>query len=178
MELLTVYGLLVDDQNHDKNYHFFAKADVLNNKAVLCYIDRTLFEEGKSADDTLEELLHQRPQYHLTIYATALIRLVDTLGGIEIAGKKVNGEKTLELVKDGRVDEVANAIAEAFRNAGNIFFVLPNLLSILKNSYQTDLPILEVVKTVIGEAGQLDSYQSELYRVNKENAEEISAKLK
>ena len=178
MELLSVYGLLVDDQNHDINYHFFANADSTKNKAVLCYVDRTLFDESKSADDTLEEILHIRPQYHLTVYATALIRLVDTLGGIEIAGKKMNGEKALEFVKDGRVDEVANAIAEAFRNAGNVFFVLPNLLSVLKNSYKTDLPILEVVKTVIGEAGQLDSYHTELYRVNKENAEEISAKLK
>jgi len=177
MKELRIYGLLIDDKNKDRDYHFYAKADTEENKAVLCYLERGFLKEGTDVDEQIEKALNERPQYHLSVYASGLIRLVDTLNGIEIKNKEVNGEEALEMVKEGMLDEVASAILEKLRHSGNLLFLLPNLLNVLKDSYSTDLPLLEVIKTVLSEAGDLQKYDAVLYRVNEKNAKDVAEKL-
>jgi hypothetical protein len=51
----------------------------------------------------------------------------------------------------------------------NLLLIVPNLLNILSSTYETDLSLIEAIKTFIGEIRELDDWKIELIKVSKDN---------
>ena len=173
----TVYGIVIDQTDNNKGYHFFANVDTDANLAKAFYIDRGLMGENSDQYDAkIRKIFDLAVDYHLFVTSNALSVLVDTLGGITVKGKKADGEAALELLKDGQLMEVAEGVANALSSSGkSLMLQIPGLLSALKDTYSTDMPLMDVIKTAIGEIGDLKKWKADFNEVRKDNVNQAAA---
>ena len=162
---LKVYGLLLDENNR---YHFYADADLdLNSAKVYYVLPELMGEDVNLYDQKLKERFGSVPDHHFVVKSEALVKLVEQFGGITVNGEKVNGEKALQLVREGEIDAVVDGLKECLKNMKNLMFALPNLMNSLKDTYQTDFPVMDLVKIALSEVGDLKEWTAELETVRK-----------
>ena len=165
----TIHCVLIDTENDNRKDHLFVKVDTVANHAGLCEIAHSLMDpETEDTDSKLKELFGLLPDYHLKVKSDLLIKLVDQLGGIVIDNKTVNGKQTLKLFREKRLDDIVEAIGKAL-GGKNLLKTVPSLLNILSENYETDMPIMDIVKTILGEVNDLKDWKADLIQVSEEN---------
>ena len=173
----TVYGIVIDQTDDNKGYHFFAHVDTEANLAKAFYIDRELMgTKTDQYDSRIKEIFGMEAKYHLFVTSDALRMLVDTLGGISVKGKKVDGEAALALLKENALMEVAEGVYNALSSSGkNLVLQIPGLLAALKDTYATDMPLMDVVKTALGEISDLKKWKADYCEIDAAHADQAAA---
>ncbi|MBQ9425988.1 MAG: hypothetical protein IJU42_08610 [Erysipelotrichaceae bacterium] len=165
----TIHCVLIDTENNNSKDHLFVRVDTIANHADLYEISHSLMDpDTEDSDSKLKQLFKTVPDYHLKVKSDLLIRLVDQLGGIVIDGRTTDGKQTLLLFREKRLDDIVEAIGKAL-GGKNLLKTVPSLLSILSENYETDMPIMDIVKTILGEVNDLKDWKADLIQVNEEN---------
>lgn len=130
----------------------------LNNEEKLFVEIDTLANRMK-----IYENLNDFPaaDYHVKVKSDLLVNLVDQLGGIIVDNKKRNGKDTLKLLRENRIDAIVEAIGRAF-SGKNLLLTLPSMLSSLNEYYSSDIPFMDIVKTILSEVNDLKDWKAEL----------------
>lgn len=130
----------------------------LNNEEKLFVEIDTLANRMK-----IYENLNDFPaaDYHVKVKSDLLVNLVDQLGGIVVDNKKRNGKDTLKLLRENRIDAIVEAIGRAF-SGKNLLLTLPSMLSSLNEYYSSDIPFMDIVKTILSEVNDLKDWKAEL----------------
>ena len=130
----------------------------LNNEEKLFVEIDTLANRMK-----IYENLNDFPaaDYHVKVKSDLLVNLVDQLGGIIVDNKKRNGKDTLKLLRENRIDAIVEAIGRAF-SGKNLLLTLPSILSSLNEYYSSDIPFMDIVKTILSEVNDLKDWKAEL----------------
>ena len=130
----------------------------LNNEEKLFVEIDTLANRMK-----IYENLNDFPaaDYHVKVKSDLLVNLVDQLGGIIVDNKKQNGKDTLKLLRENRIDAIVEAIGRAF-SGKNLLLTLPSMLSSLNEYYSSDIPFMDIVKTILSEVNDLKDWKAEL----------------
>ena len=127
-------------------------------------------------DSRIKEIFGMEAKYHLFVTSDALRMLVDTLGGISVKGKKVDGEAALALLKENALMEVAEGVYNALSSSGkNLVLQIPGLLAALKDTYATDMPLMDVVKTALGEISDLKKWKADYCEIDAAHADQAAA---
>ena len=87
--------------------------DILNIEAKITDINRTFqvkIDTNKNTVLIYTNLEDPGYDYHLTTESTVLSELVDELKDVEVEGRIIDGNKALELARNGRFEEVIKAI--------------------------------------------------------------------
>lgn len=100
-----------------------------------------------------------KSDYHLELKSSALVKVVDELNGIEINNIKYDGKGSLELLRQGKIDEIFDALSHSLTKKSNLIITMPKLLSELSDTYKTDIPITDALKTFISEINQLNDWK-------------------
>ena len=111
--------------------------------------------------ENLTEEKFPNTDYHIRVKSDLLVNLVDQLGGIIIDNKKQDGKDTLKLLRENRIDAIVEAIGKAF-SGKNLLLTLPPLLSSLGDYYSSDIPFMDIIKTVLSEVNDLKDWKAEL----------------
>ena len=165
----TIHCVLIDTENGNKKDHLFAKVDTIANRAFLYEVGKDLMDpEMSDTDQKLKELFGSAPDYHLEVKSDLLTALVDQLGGIIIDGERADGKKTLKLFREKRLDDIIEAIGLAL-DGKNRLKTVPSRLSVLKENYETDMPLMEIVRTILGEVNDFRDWRAQLIQINEEN---------
>ena len=164
----TICASLVDSQRDERRDDFFVLIDTIANRTYIYQLEDDLSDPGENAVSKKKKLFGKDPDYRITIKSEFLIRLVDELGGIDYSGFHINGAQAMEEVHNGSFGKIIEAIAQTLGKK-NLLLAVPNLLNVLNSTYETDLSLIEAVKTFIGEIRELDDWKIELVKVNKEN---------
>ena len=164
----TICATLIDTQRNNRLDIFFVLIDTIANRTYIYQLADELIDPSKDAKELIKELFNRDPDYQIRIKSDFLIRLVDELGGIDCGGRHIDGMQALAEVHDHHFDEVADAIAKKMKTK-NLLLIVPNLLNILSSTYETDLSLIEAIKTFIGEIRELDDWKIELIKVNRDN---------
>ncbi len=164
----TICATLIDAQRNNRPDIFFVLIDTIANRTYIYQLADELIDPSKDAKELIKELFNRDPDYQIRIKSDFLIRLVDELGGIDCRGRRIDGREALAEVHDHHFDEVADAIAKKMKTK-NLLLIVPNLLNILSSTYETDLSLIEAIKTFIGEIRELDDWKIELIKVGKDN---------
>ncbi len=130
----------------------------LNNEEKLFVEIDTLANRMK-----IYENLNDFPaaDYHVKVKSDLLVNLVDQLGGIIVDNKKRNGKDTLKLLRENRIDAIVEAVGRAF-SGKNLLLTLPSMLSSLNEYYSSDIPFMDIVKTILSEVNDLKDWKAEL----------------
>lgn len=130
----------------------------LNNEEKLFVEIDTLANRMK-----IYENLNDFPaaDYHVKVKSDLLVNLVDQLGGIIVDNKKRNGKDTLKMLRENRIDAIVEAIGRAF-SGKNLLLTLPSMLSSLNEYYSSDIPFMDIVKTILSEVNDLKDWKAEL----------------
>ncbi len=153
----TIHCVLIDTEHDDEKSHLFVEVDTIKNHASLYEL------KGDVADEDIEKRFHKRPGYHLEVRSDLLVSLTDRLGGIIVDGKRIDGKEALKLFRDGRLDEIIEGVTKEL-DGKNLLKTVPSLLSVLSENYTTDMPLIEIVKTVLGEVNDFKDWKADLYR--------------
>ena len=165
---IKFYAMIIDQAESQTRYSFFADADLDLNRAKITYIHHNVLSaDVDNYDNELKKIFGVKPDYHFFVTSAALIKLVDQLGGIYVNGEKIPGEKALELVREGKIDAVVNGLSGALKNMKNLVLAIPNLLNSLKDTYQTDFPIKDIVKVVLSEVGDLKDWKADFSEIRE-----------
>lgn len=164
----TICASLIDTQRNNQRNDFFVLVDTIANRTYIYQLDDELTDPAEDVRVHMKKLFNRDPDYQITIKSEFLIRLVDELGGIDYKNRRISGTEAMEEVHSNHFGQIVEAIAKSMGKK-NLLLAVPNLLSVLSNTYETDLSLIEAIKTFIGEIRELDDWKVELIRVNEEN---------
>lgn len=150
--------LKIDDET--AKYHYLLLLDTVANTADVCYLDNSLLTTGD--DEDIVRLFSKAPDYHLNIKSEALAIIVDELGGITCNGQQLDGKAALKTAREGRLDKMLDAIGEKLNASHKLVFMLPSLISSIKDLYESDLHIMEAIKTAIGEIPDFPKWKANI----------------
>ena len=156
----TVSCVLIDTENENKENRLFVKVDTVANRAVL-------YEIAEDDERDLKAIFDTEPDYHLIVRSDLLVQLVDQLGGIVIDKERIDGKKALKLFRESRLDDIIEATGKAL-DGKNLLKTIPSLLSLLKENYETDMPVMDIIRMVLGEVNDLRYWKAELIKADKE----------
>ena len=151
----NIHTLITDVQ---KKIHLFVTVDT---KANLVYIYPAKPEND--SDEAIGALFNKKVDYHLNISSDFVVKLVDELGGIEIENKKCDGKTALQLIREDRLDDVVDATADVL-DKKNLLTTIPALLKNLSDTYEMDIAIQDIVKTLFSEIRELKDWKIEFVR--------------
>ena len=164
----TICASLIDTQRNNQRNDFFVLVDTIANRTCIYQLDDEMIDPAEDARAHVKRLFGRTPDYQITIKSEFLIRLVDELGGIDYKNRRISGTEAMEEIHDNRFNQIIKAIAQSMGKK-NLLLAVPNLLNVLSNTYETDLSLIEAIRTFIGEIRELDDWKVELIRVNEEN---------
>ena len=163
--IFTIHAVLIDTQNGSRKTHLLLKGDTIRNRTDIYQLSDSLIDENNDIDAQIKELFDLTPDYQVQILSDLITKLTDELGGIDVGGQHIDGRQALQLVHEDHFDEVIDAIVKALSKK-NLIFTIPGLLNALKDSYKTDLPLAEAIKTFISEIPELGDWQIELVKID------------
>lgn len=163
--IFSIHAVLIDTQNGNRKTHLLLKGDTVKNRTDIYQLSDSLIDENKDIDVQIKELFGLTPDYQVQILSDLITKLTDELGGIDVGGKHIDGRQALQLVHEDHFDEVIDAIVKALSKK-NLIFTIPGLLNALKDSYKTDLPLAEAIKTFISEIPELGDWKIELVKID------------
>ena len=166
----TIYGTILDNGHKD---HYFVRFDTLANRMTIYHLIGLLGDDNKKNLKEIKNIFKEDADHTLFVSSDLLVQLVDALGGIRVNGRKINGAKALEEIRNDNIAEVASGVSHALSGNKNLLFAIPGLLSSLKGNYETDLNIVKVVRTALEEAGDLKDWKADLIKVDKDNVNSI-----
>ena len=161
----SIHAVLIDTQNDNKKTHLFAKADTIANHTDIFQLTDEMIDERRDIDAQLKDLFGSKADYKIEILSDLIVKLTDELGGIDVNGRHINGTQALQLICEDRFDDVIDAIFKALGKK-NLLFTIPGLLNTLKDSYTTDLPMADALKTFVSEIPDLNKWKIDLIKVN------------
>jgi len=167
---INIYTKILDQQ---VIYHLLLALDTKENKADAYYLNHLLNEDADTYDEQIGKLFGNRSDYHLILKAEALAKLTDQLDGIIVDKNTLNGIQALDCVRKGKYMEVLDGIYQALLKKGNLFRTVPSLLSILKGSYETDMPSMDIIKVAMGEINDLSKWKIYIRKVDKDNLDKV-----
>jgi len=167
---LNIYTMILDQQ---ERYHLLLALDTKENKADAYYLNHLLNEDVNTYDEQIGKLFRNQPDYHLILKAEALVKLTDQLDGIVVDKNTLNGIQALDCARKGKYMEVLDGIYQALLKKGNLLKIIPSLLSILKESYETDMPLMDILKIAMGEINDLSKWKVYIRDVNKDNLDKV-----
>ncbi|MCR4632923.1 MAG: hypothetical protein K5648_02225 [Erysipelotrichaceae bacterium] len=166
----SIHAVLTDTGRANKKTHLLAQVDTVRNHTLIYQLSDTLIDEDKDIDSQLHDLFHETPGYKIEILSDLIVKLTDKLGGIDLPGGHIDGRQALQSVYDGHFDEVIDAIGKTLAKK-NLLLTVPGLLNALSDTYKTDLPLMEAIKTFISEIPELNDWKIELRKI--ENKDQI-----
>lgn len=125
------------------NYYYLLDLDTIKNTVSI----HPLKDNNTKSD------------YHLELKSSALVKVVDELNGIEINNIKYDGKGSLELLRQGKIDEIFDGLSHSLTKKSNLIITIPKILSELSDTYKTDIPITDALKTFISEINQLNDWK-------------------
>ncbi len=172
----TVCASLIDTQKNKQRSDFFVLVNTAANRTFIYQLDEELADTKQDARVHMKEIFGKLPDYQIRIRSEFLIRLVDTLGGIDFSNRHISGIEAMEEVYSGHFDLVIEAIAQTLGKK-NLLLTVPGLLNVLSDTYETDLSLVDAIKTFVGEIHELDDWKIELIEVNKYNVASLQKLL-
>ena len=169
----NIYAMIIDQTESENRYHLYISMDTKENKADVYTLNGLLNEDVKSYDTQLQKIFQKKPDYHLSLKAEALVKLTDQLGGITVNQQPMNGKEALAYARSGKYLEVLDSICQAVLKKGNLLKTIPGLLSTLKESYETDMPLMDIIKVALGEINDLSKWKVYIHKLNKENIRKV-----
>lgn len=145
---------------------------------------------------TIKDLLNINIDYYVRVNFTTLITLVDTIGGIDLYSDKsfrawTNGQCTYpegmvhvdgacalafarerytytsgDRHRNQNQQDVVKAIIEKVISSKTLITKYPTLLSILENSFQTNIPLDQITKLINEQIRTMSSWQIEQFYLN------------
>ena len=103
------------------------------------------------------------------ISSEALVKLTDRLGNVYVDGIRISGRRALELTREGQLEKIAEGLFEALKTVKNPIAVLPNMLNALKDTFDTDFQIREILKIVLSEVGDFKDWRAEFVQFDAEH---------
>ena len=113
-------------------------------------------------------MFDKTPNYYIDISSDLLIKLVDQLGGIDVGGLHIDGNAAMKEVKNSHFDLVIDGIAKALGKK-NLLLTVPSLVNTLKDTYKSDLNLMDAIKIFISEIGELNDWKIDLITVNSKD---------
>ena len=166
----SIHAVLTDTGRANGKTHLLAQVDTVKNRTLIYQLSPAMIDEGKDIDAQLNDLFGKTPEYKIEILSDLIVKLTDRLGGIDTSSGHIDGKQALQSVYDGHFDEVIDAIGKTLAKK-NLLLTVPGLLNALNDTYKTDLPLAEAIKTFISEIPELNDWKIELKKI--ENKEQI-----
>ncbi|MBQ1624670.1 MAG: hypothetical protein II096_01400, partial [Erysipelotrichaceae bacterium] len=138
------------------------------NSMKIFQLKDGIIDEGKEINPQLKDLFDKTPNYYIDISSDLLIKLVDQLGGIDVGGLHIDGNAAMKEVKNSHFDLVIDGIAKALGKK-NLLLTVPSLVNTLKDTYKSDLNLMDAIKIFISEIGELNDWKIDLITVNSGN---------
>ena len=143
-EKFTIETILIDTELNNQE-KLFVEIDTIANRMKI--------------HENLKDL--PISDYHIRIKSDMLVNLVDQLGGIVVDNQKRSGKDTLKLLRENRIDAIVEAIGKAF-SGKNLLLTLPSMLSSLNEYYRSDIPFMDIIRTILSEVKDLNDWKAEL----------------
>ena len=167
-KIFDVKAIIIDKANNDKKTYFFVHNDTIANSMKIFQLKDGLIDENKEINPQLKDLFDKTPNYYIDISSDLLIKLVDQLGGIDVGGVHIDGNAAMKEVKNSHFDLVIDGIAKALGKK-NLLLTVPSLVNTLKDTYKSDLNLMDAIKIFISEIGELNDWKIDLITVNSKD---------
>ena len=128
----------------DEKKTFFVKVDTEKN-ALSIYSN---YDEPKF-------------DYHIETYSSLLSDIIDYLRDVEVDGKVITGSAALMLTRECRFEDIIRGIIRSIGKK-NLFLTVTGLFGKFKKKAKTDIPLNDMVKLIMSETVNPDSWTIEI----------------
>ena len=138
--------------------------EVINIEAKITDINKTFcvkIDTGKNRCTIYSKYDNTNFDYHLQTQSSLLKDLVNELKDVQVDGVIINGDKALELTRDGHFEDVVKGIIRSIGKK-NLFLTITSLFSKLKNKLKVDISINKIIKLILSETVDLEKWEMEI----------------
>ena len=129
----------------DLNETYMIEADTVANKAIIT---------NKTNTDVSD--------YHISGNSNTISKIVDKLGDVKVGSEIINGEIASQIMHNGGLRAVVEAIGESISRKSNPIETAKDLYMEYNNEISNDIPMTDIIRIALSERKDLDKWRIEV----------------